>query len=267
MSLSQTLSDIVPMAKADSETVMAVRSNHNVVNIPESTGNSLPVDDAENQNIPASAASGFAHTQSDLPTDQTSLAHPAYDIATAHVGVQASQPAADPSAGEAVRDSAGASTVTAQLDTQEVDNSVSATANAVHDAAQLSDGQVLDANTLEGSVDASLTSDTEGSRGDASEVKSEGNHHARTNSVKKPTTFSRVSVAKNFLAKSSTASAQSSKPGEKVNAAQATLQSGVAKPRLVAKSGPTITQKARTGSENVNGPDASKVWNKNRRRF
>ena len=41
-----------------------------------------------------------------------------------------------------------------------------------------------------------------------------------------------------------------------------------AKPRLIAKTGASLrdTPKSRLGPESASGPDASKVWNKNRRK-
>ncbi|KAK1063348.1 hypothetical protein LTR12_007405 [Friedmanniomyces endolithicus] len=116
----------------------------------------------------------------------------------------------------------------------------------------------------------SVTSDTEGSKADAdgSEQKKDGAHHARTNSVKKPTTFSKVSATKNFLAKSSSPiPAPGAKLGEKPSPLTATVQPlAAAKPRLIAKTASTLqsVQRPRPGSEGTGAPDASKVWNKNR---
>ena len=66
-------------------------------------------------------------------------------------------------------------------------------------------------------VDGSIGSDTETAKtlnpDDAGKDASEAPHHARSNSVKKPTTFKAVSVTKNFLAKAGTATT----PNPKVN--------------------------------------------------
>jgi len=118
-----------------------------------------------------------------------------------------------------------------------------------------------------------VTSDTEGSKADAdgSEQKKDGAHHARTNSVKKPTTFSKVSATKNFLAKSSSPlPASGAKLGEKPSPLTAAVQApAAAKPRLIAKTASTLqsVQRPRPGSDGAGAPDASKVWNKNRRMF
>lgn len=57
-------------------------------------------------------------------------------------------------------------------------------------------------------IDGSVGSDTDTSRplisDAANKDPSEGPHHARSNSVKKPATFKAVSVTKNFLAKAGT---------------------------------------------------------------
>lgn len=81
--------------------------------------------------------------------------------------------------------------------------------NGVHDAA--SQGSVIEDG---GSQDVSaVNSDTEMSKAEALEMK-DGHLHVRTNSVKKPATFSKISVTKNFLAKSATAPV-AAKTGEK----------------------------------------------------
>ena len=64
-------------------------------------------------------------------------------------------------------------------------------------------------------IDGSAGSDTDTGgplKSDAaSKDESDVPHHARSNSVKKPTTFKAVSVTKNFLAKAGTPAAPSSK--------------------------------------------------------
>jgi hypothetical protein len=127
-------------------------------------------------------------------------------------------------------------------------------------------------------AEASGGSDTDSGR-------KESAGHARSNSVKKPTTFKAVSVTKSFLAKVVTGT-QVARPGEKgwqtaptmdrVDRAAATPSPGpgalasaqAAKPRLVAKStlgGLGLRSGASGNGGSPAGPDASKVWNKNRR--
>ena len=64
-------------------------------------------------------------------------------------------------------------------------------------------------------VDGSVGSDTDTGgplkSEAASKDESDSKHHARSNSVKKPTTFKAVSVTKNFLAKAGTPTAQAAK--------------------------------------------------------
>ncbi|KAK5716073.1 hypothetical protein LTR15_009898 [Elasticomyces elasticus] len=111
-------------------------------------------------------------------------------------------------------------------------------------------------------------SDAEGSKVDAeaTEQRKDGNHHVRTNSVKKPATFSKVSATRNFLAKTaSPVPVAAAKLGDKPSTLTAPAQP-VAKPRLIAKSASALqsVQRPRPGSEGTGAPDASKVWNKNR---
>ena len=64
-------------------------------------------------------------------------------------------------------------------------------------------------------VDTDAGSDTDATKALISEIGnkdvSEGPHHARSNSVKKPITFKAVSVTKNFLAKAGTVPTQANK--------------------------------------------------------
>ncbi len=122
-----------------------------------------------------------------------------------------------------------------------------------------------------GLVDGSGGSDTDTSKPESLDQHKDGpNRAARSNSIKKPISFKTVSVTKNFLAKAATA-APLSRPGDKgatPGQANASL-STAAKPRLVAKSG-AGNGLPRPGASKGNGgsgagPDASKVWNKNRR--
>lgn len=127
-------------------------------------------------------------------------------------------------------------------------------------------------------VDASGGSDTDTSK----DIKDSPGGHVRSNSVKKPTSFKSVSVTKNFLAK--TVATPTTKLSDKGNpsldpqfdADLLTISSlgtpaGVlpsvaqqsARPRLVAKS--ALGGITRTAATNGTAPDASKVWNKNRR--
>ena len=137
--------------------------------------------------------------------------------------------------------------------------------------------------------DGSGGSDTDTSKGDGSENHRDGvAQHSRSASIKKPVSFKPVSVTKNFLAKTATA-VPSLRGGDKgsdkitacdnyhlianrsiaVSNGQGLSNAGsTAKPRLIAKSVSNSTA-PRQGASNANGngsgPDASKVWNKNRR--
>jgi len=132
-------------------------------------------------------------------------------------------------------------------------------------------------------AEASGGSDTDTSKPDASGGKDGAAGHARSNSVKKPTSFKSVSVTKNFLAKAAV-STPSARPGEKGKKSCIALNladpytvllpgqsssSNSLKPRLVAKSGSGLSSRSGAGGSGIGagGPDASSVWNKNRRKL
>lgn len=113
-------------------------------------------------------------------------------------------------------------------------------------------------------AEASGGSDTDTSRADAADLKDEKGH-VRSGSVKKPTMFKPVSVTKSFLAKTVQPVVR---PGDKGVPNSPTPANALlsAKPRLVAKSalgGMGVRGLAQPNG--ASGPDASKVWNKNRR--
>ena len=124
-------------------------------------------------------------------------------------------------------------------------------------------------------VSVSGGSDTEASKAETSKTGSDEKGHIRTAStVKKPASFKPVSVNKTFLAAKGTTPAVPSKLGDKVATATANQPgalSTAARPRLVAKSGSGLRDSAPRTSTAANGgkpgaaPDASAVWNKNRR--
>jgi hypothetical protein len=135
-------------------------------------------------------------------------------------------------------------------------------------------------------AEASGGSDTDTSKPDGLDRKDGISGHARSNSVKKPATFKSVSVTKNFLAKAAVGAVPNARPGDKGKfnpesifyafSNHHTVPSGpstptaasAAKPRLVAKSalGGLGSRSGLTGSGGSGaGPDASKVWNRNRR--
>jgi hypothetical protein len=123
-------------------------------------------------------------------------------------------------------------------------------------------------------VSVSGGSDTEATKAEASKSESEGKGHIRSAStVKKLISFKAVSVNKTFLAAKGAAPA---KPGEKGASGStllptAPLTSSTPRPRLVAKLGSGLRDSAPRNAAATNGgktgaaPDASAVWNKNRR--
>jgi hypothetical protein len=136
-------------------------------------------------------------------------------------------------------------------------------------------------------AEASGGSDTDTSKQDGLGRKDGASGHNRSNSVKKPASFKSVSVTKNFLAKAAVGAVPSARPGDKgkynlllfagcyslhvVPSGPTTPTAlSAAKPRLVAKSalGGLGSRSGLSGVGAVGaGPDASKVWNRNRRKF
>jgi hypothetical protein len=135
-----------------------------------------------------------------------------------------------------------------------------------------------DVDTIINSAEVSVSggSDTENSK--AETAKNQPGHVRTTSTVKKPLSFKPVSVNKTFLAAKGTVLPPTSKPGEKGPAGAASAQSGPSlssapRPRLVAKSGSGLRDSAPRNAASTNGnktgaaPDASAVWNKNRRMY
>lgn len=261
--IPSTFSDHKYRPSTAPSTVMAEQIRHNVVNGLESAGASAPADVALNTTTITSAADGSLETNAD-PTDLTTAKSPATgaDLAapTSKLDALMVDHAADPSAGEAAEIAVSAASSKRPLFNADMPNG--SQEHATRGEGLLEDGRSV---TPDVSVDHSVQSDTDVSREDASEQQKE-TYHSRTDSVKKPTTFSKISTTKTFLAKSATPVAVVAKVGEKTTV-MGVVAAPLARPRLVAKSGSGLQsmQKARVGVESKTGPDASKVWNKNRR--
>ena len=92
----------------------------------------------------------------------------------------------------------------------------------------------------------------------------------RSNSfAKKATAFKSVSVTKNYLAKSGSTVPNVVKTALDTGASAglaSMASASAAKPRLVNKLGRNKLSHTTTGSPSSSGPDASKVWNRNRRK-
>jgi hypothetical protein len=268
------------IAQTVRQSVMAEQVSHNVVNVPESASGMSPlVDVVANHTSTSAAESGNNHTTPN-PNQAPDVSKPQIDPSTEvkpseDKKFDAGGAAAEPSAGDAAAKPDNVPAIATPSDGSEKGKSdqEAITLNGVHDAASL--GSAIEDG---GSQDASaVNSDSEISKGETKD----GHLHVRANSVKKPTTFSKVSVSKNFLAKSASAAPTTAKTGERgkedvevsesrTNTSAASPVSlaaaPVAKPRLIAKTGASIRelQKARQNAESPSGPDASTVWNKNR---
>lgn len=138
-------------------------------------------------------------------------------------------------------------------------------------------GPELAAATAAEAISVNSGSDSEMARAETPKMDDEGKGHARSGSiVKKPTSFKAVSVNKTFLAaRPGSVSSPSPKLGERTLSSSAPSASAtpvVMKPRLVAKSGSGMREASIRAVAAANGvkpgaaPDASAVWNKNRRR-
>lgn len=254
---------------------MAEQVAHNVVDQSESTGAQAPVDVAANQPTTVAADHGNLdqpHSPNTIASfseeSQAANEHAAH--ANASIPSMQTDPPSDPAPVQQYHEGHVEGKTEAPAHTFGVEQHASTQApgvNGTYDVAVPAEAVFEDASFAEGSADVSVASDTEGSRGDASELKKDDKNHTRTNSVKKPLTFSKVSVTKNFLAKSATATPPLVKPGERPSPASTPLSLSAVKPRLIAKTGMSLrdVQKTRSAADTTSGPDASKVWNKNQR--
>lgn len=140
------------------------------------------------------------------------------------------------------------------------------------------DGEHVEPNINSAEVSVSGGSDTEASKAEASKSQVDEKGHVRTTStVKKFASFKPVSVNKTFLAAKGSNAATTAKVGDKVASGATAVQTGPSstssalRPRLVAKTGSGLRDSAPRAATSANGgkagaaPDASAVWNKNRR--
>lgn len=281
---------------------MAEQIRHNVVDTPESTGGSPLVDVHATQATSINAGNGQPTATEHIEKPESTPTvndESSQDYASSQPpNAQVDQPAIQSSNSDAVAqstvqpsptDADDQFTVAPLQNVQEKNTKSSAQlVNGLHETVGQAEGQAEDGNMMDNSADPSIGSDTDNSRADTAEqAKEGGKRHVRSESVKKPTTFSKVSVAKNFLAKAATGtpvvkvadkgahpllvtrrSASLTTACSGPAAAAVGISQPIAKPRLVAKSGSGLqnTARVRLGSETANGPDASKVWNKNRRK-
>jgi hypothetical protein len=140
------------------------------------------------------------------------------------------------------------------------------------------DAEHAEAGVNSAEVSVSGGSDTEASKAETTKTQTDEKGHLRTASVvKKFASFKPVSVNKTFLAAKSATTAAPLKLGDKSAANSTTFPSGgpststALRPRLVAKSGSGLRDSTPRATTAANGnkpgaaPDASAVWNKNRR--
>ena len=133
-----------------------------------------------------------------------------------------------------------------------------------------------EAGGLSAEVSVNGGSDTETSKAETSKVGDDKGHARTASIIKKFASFKPVSVNKTFLAAKGVTPTTPLKPGDKPAAGVTTTQTGQAttasnRPRLIAKSGSGLRDSSPRSSTPANGgkpatPDASAVWNKNRRK-
>lgn len=257
----QHKSNTKPSSLLASDTVMAEQLSHNVVNGSESASALALADVATNHITAASALSG-PHTVLEASQNQRQISPSTDDLNNPTPNNATASDATDPSAGSvaelATKHEPFNNTLPSHLsDTEQFTNGVYES----NHVSTLGD----DASIADQSIDLSVNSDTDVGRADGSDVARDGHDSSRANPVKKPTTFSKVSVTKTFLAKSATPQPTQTKLGDKPSISNASTPA-LARPRLVAKTVGSLqnVQKANMGANGASGPDASKVWNKNR---
>ncbi|KAF2721619.1 hypothetical protein K431DRAFT_294196 [Polychaeton citri CBS 116435] len=254
-----------PLPNAVEHTVMAEQVSHNVVGNSESTGGFAPLVDAH-ANDSTTTIAGNGNKSSN------------------HAKISYPEPA---------NDTNSENTLSAESTTLASSSTNAYSRVGFGDGSGLTNG-VQKVAAQESSVDGrttpdisgnvSVSSDTDRSGLDGGEIGRDGvlNRPARANSIKKPTTFSKVSVTKNFMAKTaaggapSTVVQPSSKgeslstlalPGGRLTTSLASPISAastpITKPRLIAKTGSSLISKPKATADSASGPDGSKVWNKN----
>jgi len=211
-------------AQTDQDPVMAEQSNHNVVINPESASGSSPlVDAAANHNTTTDAGNGNGTDTNLITTTNDALdSSKSYDTTAtdANSGLvlgsrktDVGEAAAKPSAGDVAAQPTDLPSVAAAVQT-DGERLEGTTTDAAGSGVQKS-GSAEEGATLETTADPSIHSDTDTSKADAAEEPKDVNRHVRSASVKKATTFSKVSASKSYLAKSTTPTPPVAKLGEK----------------------------------------------------
>ncbi|KAK2765682.1 hypothetical protein FQN54_008538 [Arachnomyces sp. PD_36] len=248
---------------ADSGIVMAEQSNHDVVNQTRSGGDLSPSD------VTASTSSD-QDTRGDVNGVTTKNQLPSNT--RQEPGSSGSDRTATGSEGTVTSGTVSSADISGYLGLLErhLENSNSRLKTQEGKYQQNGESE-YDSNTQFNIGEGSGGSDTDTSRTDPKATADE-RHHARKNSVKKPTTFKPVSFAKFSITKgpgsSPSLKSTSDKPTLSSTSSTASLQQ-TSRPRLVAKSAGGLREStpkpANIASKNgSSGPDPSQVWNKNR---
>lgn len=214
-SITVAHADTYSAATLDPKFVMAEQSSHNVVEKPQLTSGSPLVDAVANQTASTSPDRGaYVRPSAEITKDSPESIGDANAQATdGPAGSQVAKEAAEPSAGDAA-DTAALAQAPAPINATKGEPVAVELPNGARDDTSQGEGLADDRSTADLSVDISIYSDTDNSKADNAEKK-EGTNHVRTNSVKKPTTFSRVTATKSFMSKVAPAAPVAPKVGEK----------------------------------------------------
>jgi hypothetical protein len=296
---TRTLSDQEPGIgpDIDPKIVMAEQSTHDVVDQASSVGDASLADNHATQPTTVNHTEGGVEGEKTPNTNIASSAVPASDS-------QAQELPSQSTGDEAQVDQAKRSEVSqaTEPDTGKPANDAPAPPPATGAPHNEQDGtrdgtQDDPSINLEPGTDQAVIAEASGGSDTDSSKIDPAKGHLRTNSVKKPASFKAVSVTKNFLAKAAAGSIPSLKlggdkgsphspispnnPQHHTDGTAAATASGSgqaisanqppARPRLVAKTGsglrdagPRLSTTPTPGKALT--PDASQVWNKNRRK-
>ncbi|KAJ9395041.1 hypothetical protein DTO282F9_8029 [Paecilomyces variotii] len=230
---------------ADSSIVMAEQSSHDVVTQTRSGGEPSP-SDVPASNSDKNTAGGDVGEIKDTATTEHNEKHTGAEY-DSRSGAAEAAPGADDGGNASGR----------------------STADFTKDGPGPVESRALELNGMaSGSDRGEDTGSQGGSESDTS--RTDGRHHTRTGSVKKPTSFKPVSFAKFSVPKTPGSVLTSKIVSEKASLASpspSTTPQSTSRPRLVAKTTSSLRDSSRTpgaGAGGASGPDPNQVWNKNR---
>ncbi|KAL1875566.1 hypothetical protein Plec18167_005502 [Paecilomyces lecythidis] len=226
---------------ADSSIVMAEQSSHDVVTQTQSGGEPSP-SDVPASNSDKNTAGGDVGEIKDTATTEHNERHTNAEYDSRASAVDAG-PGADDGGNASGR----------------------STADFTKDGPGPVESRALELNGVASGSEREDTVSQGGSESDTS--RTDGRHHTRTGSVKKPTSFKPVSFAKFSVPKTPGSVLTSKIVSEKASPSPSTTPQSTSRPRLVAKTTSSLRDSSRTpgaGAGGASGPDPNQVWNKNK---